>query len=84
MKGIISSSKTELEIINKKINDYMILNVRNYNATQWGEIVKHRFKEEWILFINEDERNPRMALTNDNKLKHVEFDINDYYDQSVV
>ena len=40
MKGIESNNKQELEKINKKINDYMFKKIKDYNATQWGKIIK--------------------------------------------
>ncbi len=79
VKGIISTDKTVLEAINKKINDGMLRDVQGYSGSQWGLIVKHLTKNEWILFISEDSRNPRQYLTASNKLKHVEVKESDYY-----
>jgi hypothetical protein len=84
MKGIISTSKFELETINKQINDYMIETILDYEAMQWGKIVKHLLKEEWILFINDDSRNPLSILTDNNKLKILEVDISNYYKQNLL
>ena len=83
MRGIISTSKTELEVINKKINHGMKATVPDYNAVRYGEIIKHLRLEEWVLMVNDDERNPRQFLTSDNKLKHIEVDIANYYLQDV-
>jgi len=67
MRFLISSNKNSLELINKKINDYMIANVPNYNATQWGRVVKHPTEEKWVLKINDDSRKPLDSITSANK-----------------
>ena len=51
MKGIESSDKSELEKINKKINDYMIKKIKDYSAIQWGSIIKNPFIEKKYLLI---------------------------------
>jgi len=75
MQGIESSDKSELEKINKKINDYMIKKIKDYNAIQWGSIIKNPFIEnKYFLKINEDSRNPLKSLTlsEKSKIKNVE------------
>lgn len=79
MKGIISINKSELELINKKINDGMKLKDVTYNATQWGTIHKHPTENKFVLLINEDSRNARQFLTSDNRLKHLEIDTKEWF-----
>lgn len=79
MKGIISSTKTRLEIINKKINDWMKLNIQDYNATQWGTIKKHPTENKFILIINDDSRNPLKRLTVSEKSNRVKIDEKEWF-----
>lgn len=72
MPYIISLDKTILESINKKINDHMKANIRGYNATQWGKIIKHQSQNNWALEINIDSRNPLNRLSNNEKLQLVD------------
>lgn len=70
MQGIESSDKSELEKINKKINDYMIKKIKDYNAIQWGRIIKNPFIDnKYLLKIKEDSRNPLKSLTDSEKSK---------------
>jgi len=69
MKGIEANTKTPLITINKKINDWMKLNIKNYNATQWGEIIKHPAENKYLLIVNDDSRKPLLRLTTDEKNK---------------
>lgn len=69
MRGIVSTNKTTLEAIDKKINDYMIANIPNYNAVRWGKIKKHPTEEKYVLLINDDERKPLDRLTTNEKTK---------------
>lgn len=70
MKGIISVDKIELELINKKINDQMKLTIPNYNAIQWGKIVKHETDNTYVLLFEDDSRNPMAVLNQNEKSKH--------------
>ena len=64
MKGIESNNKQELEKINKKINDYMFKKIKDYNASQWGKIIKNPFIEnKFFLILVDDNRNPLKSLT---------------------
>jgi len=74
MKGIILPTKTPLEIINKKINDYMIANIPDYNATQWGMILTHKTENKFVLIINDDNRNPLDRLSPTEKIERKEID----------
>mgnify|MGYP003638107521 CR=1 FL=1 len=59
MKGIESNDKQELEKINKKINDYMYKKIKDYNAIQWGKIIKNQFIEnKFFLILVDDNRDP--------------------------
>ncbi len=78
MKVIKSTDRVKLENLNKRINDYMITNVKNYNATQWGSIIKHPDRDEWILKIRNDPRNPRSVLTQSEKLELVTQDVREW------
>ena len=69
MQGIESTDKSELEKINKKINDYMVKKIKDYNAKQWGRIIKNPFVENYLLKIKEDSRNPLKSLTLSEKSK---------------
>ena len=70
MQGIESSDKSELEKINKKINGYMIKKIKDYNAIQWGSIIKNPFIEnKYLLKIKEDSRDPLKSLTDSEKSK---------------
>ena len=70
MQGIESTDKSELEKINKKINDYMVKKIKDYNAIQWGKIIKNPFIEKkWFLKIKEDLRDPLKSLTTLEKSK---------------
>ena len=64
MKGIESNDKQELEKINKKINDYMYKKIKDYNAIQWGKIIKNQFIEnKFFLILVDDNRDPLKSLT---------------------
>ena len=79
MKGIISIDRVELELIDKLINDGMKIQNLSYNAERWGDIHKHPKENKFILIINEDSRNPMQFLTNKNKLKNIEIDIDEWF-----
>ena len=75
MRCIISTNLAELESINKKINDYMLSNIENYNAEKWGSINEHpTLKGTYVLVINEDSRNPLDRLTLTEKTRCIEQD----------
>jgi hypothetical protein len=78
-KGIISSTKASLDVINAKIHDYMKANISNYKADRWGEIHKHPIESKWILIINDDSRNPLKRLTHVEKLKNKTFNVNEWF-----
>jgi len=78
MKGIISTSEQELKDIDKIINDGMKAQDPVYNGTEWGKIIKHPIENKFILLFNEDSRNPRQFLTSNNKLKHIEINLNEW------
>lgn len=64
----IEGTKKELDKINKKIQDYMIKTIPNYNAKQWSEVIKHRtLANKYILIMRIDNRNPEKILTKDEK-----------------
>ena len=70
MKGIESNNKQELEKINKKINDYMFKKIKDYNASQWGKIIKNQFIEnKFFLILVDDNRDPLKSLTELEKSK---------------
>ena len=75
MMGIISADKTELDVINKKINDWMKVNIQDYSGTQWGEILLLPTLGKFILIINNDSRNPIDRLTITEKLRYKELDL---------
>lgn len=66
----ISSDKTILETINKRINDWMMANVKDYNAEKWGRIIKHS-DGRFALEINDDSRNP-LRLRSDERTKLID------------
>ena len=64
----IEGTKKELDKINKKIQDYMIKTIPNYNAKQWSEVIEHRtIPKKYILLLRIDHRNPEKILTKDEK-----------------
>lgn len=75
MRGITSNDKSELDAINKKINDWMIANIQNYNAEKWGDVIEHpTLKGTWILIINDDSRNATDRLSEVEKTRCIEHD----------
>jgi len=60
----IEGTKKECDVINKKIQEYMIKTIPNYNAKQWTEVIKHRtLSNKYILMMPIDNRNPNEILT---------------------
>ena len=79
MKGIESNDKQELEKINKKINDYMYKKIKDYNAIQWGKIIKNQFIEnKFFLILVDDNRDPLKSLTELEKSKRKTVDEKDW------
>jgi len=79
MKGIESSDKNELEKINKKINDYMIKKIKDYDAIQWSRIIKNPFIEnKYFLIFKDDNRNPLKSLTASEKSKIKTVEVKDW------
>ena len=78
MKAIISNNKAELQTINKKINDWMKINISNYRARQWGKILSHPTNLTFALIINHDSRNPLGRLTANEKVRYIDLDISEW------
>lgn len=72
MHAIISTDKKELEKIDKKMNDYLIKNIVNYNAIRYGEIKKHPTTNHYVLFMVNDSRKAFDCLTKTEKKKMVD------------
>ncbi len=70
MEYLISNNLEELEIINKKIHQYMIDTIPDYNASKWADIIEHPNEKLYALPIKtSDPRNPLNALSNEEKVK---------------
>ena len=64
----IEGTKTDLDKINKKIQDYMIKTIPNYSADQWSQVIKHRTQNnKYILIMPIDNRNPEKILNTNEK-----------------
>jgi len=52
----------------------MKINIKNYNADQWGEIIKHPRLNKYLLILNNDKRNPydHLALSEKNNNKTID------------
>jgi len=73
MGYLISTNKAMLEALQLKIHDYMIVNVENYNAERWANVIKHPTKNEYALLIKEtDKRFPYKAITENEKLQLID------------
>ena len=65
----IEGTKKELDKINKKIHEYMIETITDYNAEQWTEVIKHRtLSNKYILMMSKDNRSPEKILSSKEKL----------------
>lgn len=80
MKLILSENLQELETINEKIHQWMIVNIPHYTAIQWSVIYKHPTKELYALDVGDDTRNPISALTLSQKSKLTETLDRDWYE----
>ena len=78
MKGIISTDKSKLEKINKKIMDKMRKDIPDLVGNQWGEIIQHHTDKTFLLKINIDERNPLNYLTDSEKSQIKEHKMSDW------
>lgn len=79
MKGIESTDKTFLENLNKRINDFLLSNVKDYNAERYGYIVKHKREEKYLLILNEnDPRLPLRTLNSSEKTEIKDYDLEQY------
>lgn len=73
MKYMISADLTELQTLEAKIHQWMIDNVKDYNATKWSEIYKHPTLALYALSIKDtDPRNPYDVLALAEKLKTID------------
>ena len=85
MGWLISSNKILLEALQLKIHNYMLVNVENYNAERWANIIKHSTENNFAILIKEsDPRLPFRAITNSEKLSLVDELPNGWIKETII